>query len=192
MISYLRGKIVVEKPGFMVLDVGGVGYKVFRNQSGSLKVQESESQDLEFFVYQNIREDTSDLYGFASFEELELFEKLISVNGVGPKAGMQIMSAASPNRIIAAITNEDLSFFTAVPGIGKKVAAKIILELKSKLSGLDGSGVISQTDGGDEVVEALASLGYKPVEIIKLIPNLPAGIADSEGKIRWLLKNLHK
>lgn len=192
MISYLKGKIVVEKPGFIIIDVGGVGYKVFMGQSGSPKVLESKSQDQEFFVYHNIREDISDLYGFKTFEELELFEKLISVNGVGPKAGMQIMAAAGPDKIVSAITSEDLNFFTAVPGIGKKVAAKIILDLKSKISGLDGSGVLSQTDGGDEVVEALISLGYKKPEIIKVLPKIPADITDSEGKIRWLLKNLSK
>ncbi len=194
MISFLRGKIILEKPGFVVLDVGGVGYKVFTDlkvQISNLKIKE-ESGIIELFIYENIREDADDFYGFRTFEELELFEKLISVNGVGPKAGMLIMASASSDRIIASIVNEDLGFFTAISGIGKKVAAKIILDLKSKISGMDGSGVIGQTIEADEVVEALESLGYKRAEIVKMIPKVPAEIGDSEGKIRWLLKNLSK
>lgn len=192
MISYLRGSIKAEKTGFIILEVSGVGYKVYANVTPLRQGSAGQEDQIELYIYENIREDTDDLYGFGTFEELELFEKLISVNGVGPKAGMLIMACASPERIIASIISEDLGFFTAISGIGKKVAAKIILELKSKISGMDGSGVIGQTDSGDEVVEALLSLGYKRAEIMQMSLKIPAEITDSEGKIRWLLKNLSK
>jgi Holliday junction DNA helicase RuvA len=187
MIAYLSGKIIIEKPGFIILETGGVGYKVFTDES---KVQSPQSKAVELFTYQNIREDTNDLYGFATFEELELFEKLISVNGVGPKAGMLVMASAPADKIISSILSEDLTFFKAISGIGNKVAAKIILDLKSKISGEDGSGVISQSGRSDDVIDALVSLGYKQVEIQRALTKIPPDIETPEDKIRWCLKNL--
>lgn len=191
MIGFLSGKIEDARYGIIYLNVGDVGYKV--NIVPDIKINEPMvGQQAKLYIHEQIREDAHDLYGFLDFAEFELFEKLISVNGVGPKAGMLIMSVATPEKIISAITSEDLSFFTAISGIGKKVAAKIILDLKSKISGLDGSGIIGQMEGGDEVVEALVSLGYKNQEIIKILPQIPSEISSSEDKIRWILKNLKK
>jgi len=192
MIAYLSGKIIIEKPGFLILDVDGIGYKVFISQLFENGQRKTYNGSTNLFIYQNIREDTNDLYGFATFEELDLFEKLISVNGVGPKAGLTVMSSADPDRIISAILSEDLSFFKAISGIGNKVAAKIILDLKSKISGLDGSGVISQADLGDDVVDALVSLGYKQIEIQRALTKIPSDIELPEDKIRWILKNFKK
>ncbi|MFA7253220.1 MAG: Holliday junction branch migration protein RuvA [Patescibacteria group bacterium] len=186
MISYLKGRVIISKVGFAIIETGGVGYGININQSVVLKNNES----VELFIHEHIREDSDDLYGFPSYEELDLFQKLISVNGVGPKAGLNIMSQAKPGRIIQAISRDDLSFFIAISGIGKKVAAKIVLDLKSKLSGDKNIGVFSELDGAGDVMDALVSLGYKQTEIQSLIIKIPGEVVSSEDKVRWCLKNL--
>lgn len=189
MISYLSGKIILQKPAFLILDVSGVGYKIFTpGNVGNIE----ENKELALFIHENIREDCDDFYGFKTFSELELFQKLIGVNGVGPKAGMAILSGNSEDKIISAILSDDISFFQAVPGIGKKVAAKIILDLKSKISNLGGESVIGKMDESDEVVEALLSLGYKKQEIIQSMTKIPVNFTTTEEKIHWFLKNNKK
>lgn len=188
MLGYLKGKIDSTGAGVLYLDVNGVGYKIFVVPTEEYQIEKS----TKLYIHEHIREDAHDLYGFASFPELELFEKLISVNGVGPKAGLLIMSSAESQKIISAIVHEDISFFTALSGIGKKVAAKIILELKSKLSGIDGSGVIFSNQESSEVVDALLSLGYKKVEISQILSKIPTDVESSEDKIRWALKHISR
>jgi Holliday junction DNA helicase RuvA len=189
MIAFLSGKIVLQKPAFLILDVNGIGYKVFT----PLNVGEiEENKELKLFIFENIREDCDDFYGFKTFPELELFQRLIAVNGVGPKAAMAILSNSSGDKIISAILSDDLSFFQSVPGIGKKVAAKIILDLKPKISSLSGEGVIGRMDEEDEVVEALVTLGYKKGEIASSLSGIPSSIIKTEEKIRWFLKNKKK
>jgi holliday junction DNA helicase RuvA len=188
MISYLKGKIILERPTFLIIDVSGVGYKVSIIPKIDYKIQEI----ISLYCYQHIREDASDLYGFSAYEELELFEKLLSVNGVGPKAAMTVMSLAPTEKIIEAITTEDSNFFLSAPGIGKKVAIKIILDLKSKISGMQFTGAISGGRVKEEVVDGLVMLGYKKPEIDKVISILPKNLEKSEEQIRWCLKNLAK
>jgi len=190
MISYLRGKARFAKWGFLILDVNGVGYKIFVPINLNIPPDSVGREEIiEFFVHQHLREDTNDLYGFLSFQELEIFEKLISVNGVGPKVGLTIMSSADPKKIYQAIESDDLTFFCAVPGIGKKVAAKIILDLKSKISSV--AEMISD-NSSDDLFEALASLGYSKSNVLKIIPKIPGEICEVDEKIRWILKNLSK
>jgi Holliday junction DNA helicase RuvA len=189
MIAYLSGKIILQKPTFLILDVNGVGYKIFTpGNVGEIE----DNKELKLFIHENIREDCDDFYGFRAFSELELFQKLIGVNGVGPKAAMAILTGASGDKIISAILSDDLSFFQAVPGIGKKVAAKIILDLKSKISNLGGESVLGKMDESDEVIEALVTLGYKKGEIINSLSVIPSSIVKTEEKIRWFLKNKKK
>jgi len=164
MIAYLRGKVKRFKWGFLILDVGGVGYKV--NIDPQLKIDNDivdTQKTLELFIHQHIREDINDLYGFLEFQDLETFSRLISVNGVGPKAGMAIMASGNSKNIYDAIENEDMAFFRSITGIGKKVAAKIILDLKSKITD-EGAGKIVGGSDSNDVVEALLSLGYKKPE----------------------------
>lgn len=188
MISYLKGKVKISRPGFIILDVSGVGYKVAVSPQISF-IEDKSEYDL--FIHHHIKEDASDLYGFEKFEELELFEKLLSVNGVGPKAAMTIISMAPAEKIIEAIISEDSSFFQSAPGVGKKVAIKIILDLKSKISNQKYTGNIG---GGQhqDIYDGLEMLGYKKQEIDKIIGKIPAELKSSEEKIRWCLKNLAK
>ena len=189
MIAHLSGKILFHKNGFVILDIGGVGYKISIASKKELKDGELAS----YFIHQHLREDSNDLYGFDSYEELGLFEQLISVNGVGPKVGMLLMSSAEASKIVRAILNEDLTFFQSISGIGKKVAARIILDLKSKITGIDSESIIGNLgDNGNEVLDAMQSLGYKHIEITKLFPKIPAECLTAEDKVRWLIKNISK
>lgn len=192
MIGYLKGKVKLFRFGFVLLDVGGVGYKVtVPPQIGLPDNIVDTSEECELFIHHHIKEDASDLYGFLSFQELELFEKLLSVNGVGPKAAMTIISMAPAEKLTEAIISEDSKFFESAPGIGKKVAVKIILDLKSKISNLKYSGNIGGA-GNQEVYDGLEMLGYKKNEIDKIIGKLPKDLISSEEKVRWMLKNLSK
>ncbi|OQA02775.1 MAG: Holliday junction ATP-dependent DNA helicase RuvA [bacterium ADurb.Bin400] len=188
MISYISGRVVFVRGGAAIIDTGGVGYKIFAKIDDSFSVGAAKT----FFTHHHIREDSQDLYGFETHDELELFQKLISVNGVGPKAAMVIMSAGSVENIVSAIVGDNLSFFVAIPGIGKKVAAKIVLELKSKVAGIESTSVLEQMDISDEVVDALVALGYKRFEISKVVSKAPSDLASVEDRIRWCLKNLAK
>ena len=190
MIAYLKGKVKLFRFGFLILEVGGVGYKVNVPPQIGLQDNVVDMQDEhEFFIHHHIKEDIDDLYGFLTFQELELFEKLLSVNGVGPKAAMTIIGLAKVEKIIEAIISEDTKFFESAPGIGKKVAVKIILELKSKVSSQKYSGNIS---GGEhqDIYDGLETLGYRKVEIDKIIGKIPKELSSAEDKIRWMLKNL--
>jgi len=190
MIAYLYGRVILERCGFLILDVNGVGYKVFVPVNLSLSSTSIEGdKNIKLYIYQHLREGSSDLYGFLEFQELEIFQKLISVNGVGPKVGMAIMSVADSKKIYQAIESEDLLFFSSIPGIGKKVAAKIILELKSKISSIK---EMTGNGSSEELFEALASLGYSRSDVIKIIPKIPPEVSEIEDKIRWILKNLSK
>jgi Holliday junction DNA helicase RuvA len=188
MLGYLTGKIENINVDHIYLDVNGVGYKVFFpiGQKDNFK----KAKEAKLYIYENIREDRYDLYGFLKIEELGLFEKLISVNGVGPKAGMTIMSVDNYQNIINAISGENISFFTAISGIGKKVASKIILDLKSKLSGVDVSDIVSMSKDAEDIVDAMEALGYKKSDIGKIIGKIPQELKSTQEKIRWMLKNI--
>jgi len=185
MISYISGKIILERPIFLIIDVGGIGYKVSVTPRLNVRIGDK----IKLFIYEYIREDCDDLYGFEIFEELELFEKLLSVNGVGPKAAMTAMSLAPTEKIIEAIVSEDANFFQSAPRIGKKVAIKIILDLKSKVSNLKYSGNISSSKYQD-IYDGLETLGYKKIEIDKVIAKLPKELKRSDEQIRWCLRHL--
>lgn len=185
MIAYLKGKIILIQADFVILDVNNVGHKVFISRNSLLQ----EKQAVEFFIHEHIREDSNDLFGFQTFKELTLFEKLISVNGIGPKVGLNIISSSDEQKISNAIAQENMSFFQSIPGIGKKVAAKIILELKSKMSE---NYIFSGNKDDDFVSEALISLGYKNNEIYNILSQIPTDFSTPEEKIKWCLKNLAK
>ncbi len=187
MIARLTGKIIQVASKYIVIDVGGIGYRVYCT-TGFL---EGKDINTTLHTYHYIREDQQALYGFLTEVELQLFELLITVNGVGPKAAMAIMSSSSPDKITAAIGQGDVSLFKAVGGIGQKVAAKIIVELKNKVGGI-GELDLAGLEAGNEVVEALESLGYKKPEIVAALRNMPSDLDGTQSKLTWALKNLGK
>jgi Holliday junction DNA helicase RuvA len=182
MIAKLTGKISHRSASWLILDVSGVGYKVFCHV-GSL----DDAALTTLFTHHYIREDQQTLYGFTTLAELELFELLITVNGVGPKAAMAIMSSSKSDRIVNAIAQGDTAVFKAISGIGPKVAAKIIVELKSKVGGIGGYD-LTGFDASNEVVDALETLGYKKPEIAAVLKEMPADLKDTQTKVKWALK----
>jgi len=191
MIGFLKGKIDTCRFGIIYLDVSGVGYKV--NVLPQIKISEPQvGKNIKLYIYENIREDAYDLYGFLEYFELELFQKLLTVNGVGPRAAMAIMSSSSSEKIVQAIEEDDLTFFVSIPGIGKKVATKIVLDLKSKISLSQSADILSKSSDADNIVEALVSLGYQKVEIQKIIHKMPKDLNNDQDKMRWALKQMGK
>ena len=184
MISKLTGDISHVAVNWIIIEVAGIGYKVFCNTG---KVQTGPTV---MYTYHYIREEQQSLYGFKSLEELALFELLITVNGVGPKAAMAIMSSASADRIKQSISSGDTGLFKAVSGVGPKVAAKIIVELKNKIGISGGDYMPNETGGSQEVIDALASLGYSQAEILATIKDMPGDITDTAAQINWALKHI--
>lgn len=191
MIGFLRGKIDTANLGSVYLDVNGVGYKV--NVSPQIKIPEPlVGRTIKFYIHENIREDAHDLYGFIDYYELEIFQKLLTVNGVGPKAAMAIMSSSNSDKIVEAIESDDLTFFISIPGIGKKAAAKIILDLKSKISLSQSAGILGKSSESNNIIDALVSLGYQKAEVQKLLHKMPANVKTEQDQVRWCLKHFGK
>jgi Holliday junction DNA helicase RuvA len=173
MIYYVSGPVTILEPGLAVIDCAGVGYgcRVTAYTAGQLKL----NQNARLYVTESIREDAHDLYGFISREEQRCYELLTSVNGVGPKAAMAILSSGGPQNFTLAVMTGDEKMLTAAQGVGKKIAQRIILELKDKIGGgsmeLDFSGGSAaaapvQTAGSAAMAHAaLQELGYSPAEI---------------------------
>jgi Holliday junction DNA helicase RuvA len=185
MIGSLRGKVLEVHVSYFLLEVCGVGYVV--KAAGSLLSSLTAGEEKFFYIHDHIREDAHDVFGFFSTGELEMFERLLSVNGVGPKVALTMLSIGSLDTVRRAITNGDLSTLTSVPGVGKKTAQKIILDLKGKL--VEEEGLVA---GDGEVVEALVSLGYSAQVAREILKTVPANIVDVSARVREALKYLAK
>jgi len=188
MIAFLKGKIELKTDKFVIVNVQGVGYKVHC----SLPVLEKLTKDQEIKLYIHLyhRENLLDLYGFLSFEELGFFELLISISGIGPKAGLAVLSIASINDLKASIASGRVDLLTKVSGIGKKTAERVILELRSKIlvSGSDVKKLVSD----DEAVDALVSLGYSKYQAHDALKKVPTKVKEIEDRIKEALKILGK
>lgn len=200
MIGYLHGKITFLSVDFCFIDVNGVGYRVFitsptRNQ---LKL----NQEIKLYTYLSVREDAMLLYGFLNQTEYNVFCKLISVSKIGPKAGMGLLSALPCEKLIWAIQNKQASLLTNAPGIGKKTAERIVLELKDKLTDLNISAILPDEpvlidipaedftiDKFAEASEALSALGYTKAEINTVLKKC-TNISTTEEIIKFALKEL--
>ncbi len=194
MLYYVSGTVTVLEPGLAVIDCGGVGYgcRVTAYTAGQLKL----NQRARLYITESIREDAFDLFGFASREEQRCYELLTSVNGVGPKAAMAILSSGGPQNFTLAVMTGDEKMLTAAQGIGKKIAQRIILELKDKLGGsgqeLDfssGVSVPAPQQGGSAALAraALQELGYSPVEISAALKGADPN-ASTEELVRYALR----
>ena len=194
MIYYVSGPVTVLEPGLAVVDCGGVGYgcRVTAYTAAQLKL----NQPARLYVTESIREDAHDLYGFISREEQRCYELLTSVNGVGPKAAISILSAGPQNFTLAVMTGDE-KLLTAAQGIGKKIAQRIILELKDKIGGSSvemdfsaGSAAVTPVQQGGNVAlarAALQELGYTPAEIQTAIKGADSN-ATTEELVRHALR----
>jgi len=191
LISYLEGKIIKKFQKSAILLVGGVGYKIFP-PAGFLNRLEL-GEDASIFTYLNVNIDALDLYGFESEFELELFELLISISGIGPKAALGIVSLDSPDKIAGAILREDFAYLSSVSGIGAKTGKKIILELKDKIAKLSFEAEGAESASSDsEVIDALEALGYSPRDARDAVRSISKDIESVEERIREALKILVK
>src|SRR5213079_3354800 len=184
MISRLRGEVVMRSPNGVVLDVGGVGYLVNPTESARRKAEPGGEVVLE--TYLHVREDALQLYGFAEPAERELFELLLGVSGVGPKVALAIVSGSPPAELRRAIALDDTARFEAIPGIGRKTAQRVVLELKEKL----GAGVPEATGAlAPHVVarDALVELGYSVVDAERALADVDPELAPEE-RVRLALR----
>lgn len=187
MIGKLKGIVDYFGDSYLVLDVNGVGYKVSCNEVMLAKASGVET--LELFIHTHVKEDQLTLIGFGTQNELELFEMLISVSGVGPKAALNILNIASPDVVKTAIVNQDSSILTQVSGIGKKTAERLILELQNKVKNF--SATVQETARGDQdVIEALVSMGYNISEAREAAKSVQTESDDISERIKLALKSM--
>jgi Holliday junction DNA helicase RuvA len=187
VIARLRGKAVASTPEGLVLDVAGVGYLVAATPSAVRKADGAEEVVLETFLH--VREDALQLYGFAERAERELFVQLLSVNGIGPKVALAIVSGSPADELRRAIVREDTARFQAIPGIGKKTAERIVLELKEKMAATVTVAPLSATEPDEHVVarDALVELGYSLVDAERALAETDADAAPAE-RVRQALR----
>lgn len=201
MFYYLNGILAHVGPNLAVIDCGGVGYACKTTSYTLASLKRGEKAKL--YTYLHVREEIFELYGFASENELNCFLMLIGVSGVGPKAALAILSSVSPERLATAIITGDEKALTGAPGVGKKIAQRVILELKDKLAKGQLNSVAGESYGGtgvtaipenkvSEASAALAVLGYGPAEINEALKGIPMDDLSLEAIIKQALKKMVK
>ena len=175
MYEYLTGLVTVVAPQYIVVDVNGVGYKLL--VANPYRYQENRTKKVQVYVYQAVREDNISLFGFTDQNEKNLFMQLINVSGIGPKSALAILANPDHQGLVDAITNNNVSYLTKFPGIGKKTASQIVLDLRDKLTNESSSSLFATTQLTvdatvnrelKDALEALAALGYKERNIKKV------------------------
>ena len=200
MIRFLRGEYLYYESGAIVLETpAGIGFRIFVSDTSSL-LTKREGEEIEVYTYMQVKEDGMALYGFADTEGLALFEQLITVKGVGPKAGLAIMSTGTPNQIKSIIAAGDAASIAMAPGIGKKTAERVILELKDKVSALpfegadisEGFAPAAAPGSGErgEAVVALTTLGYSKREAESAVASVKDEGLSAEEYVKKSLKFL--
>ena len=202
MIQYIRGELAALEEDRIIVDVGGIGYGIFMSVQ-SMSSLPPVGSEVRIYTYLTVKEDAMQLFGFLTRDDLSVFKLLIGVNGIGPKGGQAVLSVLSPDDLRFAVLSNDVKAISAAPGIGKKTAEKVILELKDKLSLEDAldHAVSGQRDshsvqnGGGEVqseaVQALVALGYGSTEALKAVKQVEISEdTDVETVLKKALKNM--
>lgn len=196
MIGYIKGRVMLITAEYAIIETGGIGYRVF--MAGSALARMEKDTEVRLYIYTNVREDAIQLYGFFDYEEYDIFLKLISVSGIGPKVGVGILSAITPDSFRLAVLNQDVKEMTRLPGVGKKTAERMLLELRDKLgfskeersfSAEVFAGGSIATSVKDEVMQALLALGYDKNEILPQLKKVSDDITVEE-MIKSVLKGL--
>ena len=195
MIARLAGTLLDKNPPFLVIDVNGVGYEV-EAPAGVFSDLPENGKQVAVVIHHHFSQDSQTLYGFASLGERELFRKLLKISGIGAKMALTILSGANGEELARYVSTADVASLTRLPGIGKKTAERIIMELRDKLEGLSivsGAGVAPagvpvSTDPATEASHALTSLGYKPAEVSRMISAVAEADMDAEAIIRKALQ----
>ncbi len=191
MYAFISGTLDYVGNGYVVLDNNGIGFRIHVPTTILAKLP-APGKQVKLYTYQHIREDAMELFGFLNMEDKEIYEILISVSGVGPKVGLAILSTVDPNAFISAVISGDVKAITKAPGVGPKLAQRIILELKDKFKGYGGDAVVISDDvpsasSNNEAIEALTALGYTQNEAAKAVMGLEGSVEQIVGQA---LKNL--
>lgn len=199
MIAFVRGELVGVEEDKVIIDVGGIGYNVFVSASTFSKLP-PEGREVKLYTYMNVKEDLVQLYGFLTRDELQVFRLVIGVSGIGPKGGLGILSQLTPDDLRFAVASKDVKAISSAPGIGKKTAEKLILELKDKLSIEDvlnhspeeiqiDSRTCMSYEVQSEAVQALVALGYGNTEALKAVKQVEI---EEETSVETVLKKALK
>ncbi len=189
MIAHVTGRVAGKSAASCVIEVGGIGLRLFMSTT-ALSHLPADGDDVTVFTFLHVREDELTLFGFESLEEQELFEKLITVSGVGPKVALSALSALTPADLVGAIVREDDMLIATVPGIGKKTAQRMIIELKDRVgAGELGSRSASKGSAGAEAAAALAAMGFSTAEVAVALKGYE-GAAEVQAMLRHALKRL--
>ncbi len=192
MISFLRGKVMSKTLNYVIIEVANIGYQVFIGETflNDLKL----NTEQEIYIHHRVREEASDLYGFKTLEDLELFELLLTVSGVGPKSALGVLTIASARDIKEAIIRGDANLLTKVSGIGQKTAERLVLELKNKVlrSSVNSDKFGSTPLGSSDEIDALMSLGYSLSDARNALNALDPKIIDSGERVKAALKKMAK
>ena len=199
MFYYISGKVAVIEPGMVVIDAGGVGYAINTSYTSARSVKTGEQAT--FYTYLHVREGIFELYGFVRREELSCFKQLIAISGVGPKAALAILSAVTPEKLALCVISGDEKALTAAPGIGKKLAQRILLEMKDKMSkdqleaasGPTGVAMPTFTAPGgamEDALAALAVLGYPRAVAVNALQGVDTSGLATDEIVRAALKRL--
>ncbi len=188
MISKITGQLIHKTDKFVIIETNGIGYKVFANTELLSLIKENEK--VKVWTYLAVRENALDLYGFSSKKELDFFELLITISGVGPKTALNILNVATVDSLRKAISSGETSHLTKVSGLGKKMADKIVLELKGKLGSYEevALGLKEEIDA----LEALKSLGYTHKESREALQEIDKSITSTSDRVKAALKHLGK
>ncbi|KTD21563.1 Holliday junction branch migration protein RuvA [Legionella londiniensis] len=192
MIGWLQGQIIdIHQPGKLVINVNGVGYDVETSLQTFFALEKIQGQ-ISLYIHTVVREDALLLYGFMDKQERTLFRALIKVNGIGPKMAIAILSSISPNEFIAYINQQDAMALTKLPGIGKKTAQRLVVEMKDSLRQFTEIPTACSfgINAVDDAIAALEALGYKQHEAIKALKHINDGQKSSEELIRFALQRL--
>lgn len=200
MIQYIRGELISVEADRVIVDVNGVGYGIFMSVH-SMSMLPQTGSEVRIYTYLNVKEDAMQLFGFLTKDDLNVFKLLIGVNGIGPKGGQAVLSVLSPDDLRFAVMANDVKAISAAPGIGKKTAEKVIIELRDKLSiedvlehsvtGTEGDRTVTGNTGAvqSEAVQALTALGYSSTEALRAVKQVAADEhTDVEDVLKQALK----
>ncbi len=191
MIAKIKGIIDFVGNGFIVVDVSGVGYKIYASIETMRVLGKKKGNEEVLWTHQVVRENFLDLYGFTEYAELEFFELLITISGIGPKSALGVLNVAPVDTLRRAVSTGDTTYLTKVSGIGKKIAEKIVLELSDKLGSLStehkGSGVMKEES---DTLDALIALGYSQIEAREALKKVSEGNVGTNEKVKAALKAL--
>jgi Holliday junction DNA helicase RuvA len=194
MIGFLRGMLVVKRPPQLTLDVGGVGYELEAPMSTFYRLPDA-GQPLSLVTHLVVREDAHVLYGFFSEAERSLFRNLLKISGVGPKLALGVLSGMSVDGFYQCVRDKDVVSLTKIPGIGRKTAERLGLEMADRLPealGAEAAAMPARSPAEGEAHGALLSLGYKPVEVVRMLKDLDGIRLSTEDLIREALKRVHR